>query len=109
MFEEKDGRIAFDRCPMCGAKEKVMAAFVQQEVIKGKIMADRQPCSQVKCLPVIDPATGARISAPVVWVYYDFCAKCGFEYPAAITWKEMPAHQIDILTGAKQDTGRRVL
>lgn len=88
-----DYPIVFDQCPICHATQKVVKHEVDQEKEKGKIPEDRIACSQQRILPIMD-FTGPRISAPVLFIYKDICANCGYEHNVYIERRVMADHEI---------------
>lgn len=88
--------IVFDQCPICHAHGLVVKPEVDQEKEKGKIPDERVPCCEEKVLPIID-YSGPRISAPVLFIYKDICANCGYEYVTFIKRRVMAEHEIRAL------------
>jgi transcription elongation factor Elf1 len=88
----------FSKCPICGSTERIVEQEVNEAKSEGKIAQERIPCSQLKVIPIIDPA-----SMPLVFstlqIYYDYCANCGFEYPHTITKQKMTPDQLGTLMG----------
>jgi hypothetical protein len=93
----------FSQCPICHSTERIVEQEVNEAKSEGKIAQERIPCSQLKVIPIIDPA-----SVPLVFstlqIYYDHCSNCGFEYIHTITKQKMTSDQFGALTG--QTIGR---
>ena len=73
----------FNECPICHCTERIVEQEVNEAKKEGKIGKERIATSQQRLLPIVDP-TLTRLSFPVLLIYMDFCAGCGFEYPHTI-------------------------
>jgi len=83
----------FEECPICHCRERVLENEINEEKKAGRIGTDRIPCSQQKFLGIMDP-TRYQIAFPVLKVYLDICANCGFEYPHTIDRDKMTQDQL---------------
>jgi hypothetical protein len=88
----------FIQCPLCGCPDRVIEMEVEQEKAKGKIGPDRLAAADLKMCPIVD-VTRSYLQAPVLIIYSDICAKCGYEYVHVITRQEMPREQIEDIMG----------
>jgi hypothetical protein len=86
----------FEECPFCECRERVVEAVVNELKKDGKIGPERIPCSFQKVLPIVDPTIGT-IFFTILQIFYDMCAKCGYEYPHTIIKEKVTQEQLQAI------------
>ncbi len=80
----------FDKCPLCGCKERVVESIVEEEKKKGKMNKKATFGTNIpQALALVDP-TRTQLSVIAVLTLKDICGKCGFEYPICVMKHIMP-------------------
>lgn len=102
----------FKECPLCHCTERVMEQEVNQAKKDGLISEERMAASQIRFHPVMDPLK-IPFAFDVLHVFFDYCAKCGHEYPHTIIKIRMTQDQFQAMMGqmmglpSKNPGGRR--
>ena len=94
----------FDQCPICHCKERLVEKEVNLEKEAGRIPPDKNSASQQKIIPIMDP-TRTVLAFPVLIVSWDFCGRCGYEYPHAIKKERMTLEQLQALLRMQMGLG----
>ncbi len=89
-----------EACPLCHCTERIVEQEVNIEKKEGRIGEARISTSSQKLLPIVDPLTSS-IAFPVLQMFYDICANCGFEYPYIIKKERMTQDQLIALMKAQ--------
>lgn len=81
--------LIYDKCPVCGCKERVLETIANEEKKQGKLPKDLLFSSTPQiALVLAGPQT--ILSAHSVLRYTDNCRRCGYEYTFRIEHKVMP-------------------
>ena len=77
------------KCTKCGASETVTGLALQPLMDNGKIPKDTPYALRREPVPLLQPSQVA-LTAPVLVVSWDICAKCGTLYPVRAEVVEAP-------------------
>ncbi len=99
-MSEDDKPRTYEECPICHCPGRIVEAEVNLEKAAGKILPERIPCSNLKLIPILDP-TRSTLIFPVLMVHFDYCDRCGYEYPHVITKQKMTIDQLQSLLMAQ--------
>jgi len=82
--------VKFDKCPLCGCKERLLEEIGNELRQKGKV-GDRYLSSADPPISMLqlDP-TKPTLSAPSVTAITDICARCGFKYTTMVIKQDVP-------------------
>ena len=85
----------FKECPICQHNETLARLAWEEMVAEGRVgesSKDLPVATRREGIPLIDPKRGLQLSAKILALSLDRCAKCGFEY----------CTNAEIVTGAVQ-------
>ena len=75
--------IEFKECPHCHYNKTLTKLAWEEEVAEGRVgetSKDMFVACRREGVPLIDPKRGIALSAHILTLAYDRCAKCGLEY-----------------------------
>lgn len=85
-----DFPLTYDKCPLCGCKERVLENIANEEKAKGKLPKDMLFSSTIPQIALVLAAPQTLLSARSIVRYTDNCRRCGYEYTFRIEHKVMP-------------------
>lgn len=90
--------LTYDKCPICGGKERVLENIANEEKAKGKLSKDIL-FSTTPQIALVLAGPQTVLSARSVLRFTDNCLCCGFEYTFRIEEKVMPWPPPSIIPG----------
>jgi len=86
--------VIFDKCPLCGCKERLIEEAVNEEIAKGRINPGMEFGLEAPTASVLWDQTKPSLQAPGIIPMKDICAECGFPYYRKIQKVEMPVTRL---------------
>lgn len=98
----------FDKCPYCGAKERMMETLGNELKEKGLIGEDRTVSLSEIGGPIFDPAKLGKLlvgsTVPAMYAAQDICLGCGRMHTVRIVKRQVPTTAV-IAPGQAQSPG----